>query len=183
MASKVAFTSSVGRAHYPWLNKPDTAFGNEPKYKTGLILEEKDPLLAQLKEVAAEEFGPRAAAKAHMPFKTDEETGETVLTVKSKYAPNFFDSTGQNLVGKQVPPLRSGSELRVGGFIAPYSVNGKNGISLQLTRVQVVNPVSGDGSADGFDAVEGGFVGEELTQEAFDEQEAVVSEEATADRF
>ena len=82
-----------------------------------------------------------------------------------------------------MPPLRSGSELRVGGFIAPYSVNGKNGLSLQLTRVQVINPVSGDGNADGFDAVEGGFVGEELTQEAFDEQEAVVSEEATADRF
>ncbi len=181
MGSKISFTTSVGRAHYPWLNKPDTAFGNEPKYKTGLILEEKDKLLTQIRDVAVDEFGAKAANKAHLPFKTDEETGETILTTKSKYAPAFFDSSGQNLVDAQVPQLRSGSELRVGGFIAPYSVNGKNGISLQLTRVQVVNPVGGGEGQDGFDAVEGGFVGDELTQEAFDAES--VSEEATADRF
>ena len=35
--SRVAFTTTVGRAQYPWLNTPDSAFGGEPKYKTNLV--------------------------------------------------------------------------------------------------------------------------------------------------
>lgn len=181
--AKIKFTTKEGRAQYPWLNEPDTAFGGEPKYKTNLIVEDAAELIAQIEDLASEEFGPKWK-KARMPFKTDEDTGETVFNAKSKYAPHFFDSKGQNLVGKQVPNLWAGSVLRIGGYIAPYTVSGANGIQLQLTRVQVINPVtSGNQSGDGFDAIEGGYVGEDILQETFDAKEPKEEMAASADRF
>ena len=84
----------------------------------------------------------------------------------------------------QIPNLWGGSTLKVGGFITTYTVSGSKGVSLQLTKVQVINPVSGGGDQDGFDSIDGGFVAQEITQEAFDdgvEQEVV--HEAKADRF
>ena len=188
---KVKFTSPQGRAQYPWLNEPDTAFGGEPKYKTNLIVQDAAGLVSQLEKIAEEQFGSEWS-KARMPFKTDDETGETVFITKSKYVPHFFDSKGQNLVGTQVPKLWGGSVLKVGGYIAPYTVSGSPGITLQLTRVQVIDPVSSSGggsNGEGFEAVsEGGFVGEDvITQETFDatEEEDLETAQvaASADRF
>ena len=72
--------------------------------------------------------------------------------------------------------------LKVGGFIAPYEVCGSKGVTLQLTRVQVIEPVSsGEQGGDGFDAVEGGFVGQDILQEAFDAEDAPQTQ--SADRF
>jgi hypothetical protein len=190
---KVKFTTQQGRAQYPWLNEPDVAFGNEPKYKTNLIVQDASGLVSQIEKIAEEQFGSDWS-KARLPFKTDEDTGETVFITKSKYVPHFFDSSGQNLVGAQVPTLWGGSVLKVGGYIAPYTVSGQSGISLQLTRVQVIDPVSssnGDGGSngEGFEAVsEGGFIGEDvITQETFDATEEEDPETAqvaaSADRF
>jgi hypothetical protein len=179
--NKVKFISDQGRAQYPWLNRPDTAFGGEPKYKTRLIVEDGSELRQLCSEVAEEEFGSKAS-RSRMPFDIDEDTGETVLRVSSKYAPMFFDATGQPLVEKQVPNLWAGSILRIGGYAAPYTVNGATGVSLQLTKVQVIEPVQGSGA--GFEAVEGGFVASEMTQDDFDNEEQVLAEETEpADRF
>lgn len=180
--NRVKFTSGKGRAQYPWLNQPDTAFGNEPKYKTNLIADDASALVKMIEKVAETEFGGDWK-KARMPFKSDEDTGETVFITKSKYVPNFFDSTGQNLVGEQVPKIWGGSVIKVGGFIAPYSVSGSKGITLQLTKVQVIDPVSnGETNGDGFDSVEGGFVADDILQDTFDAPETT-EEAQSADRF
>jgi hypothetical protein len=116
-----------------------------------------------------------------MPFKMDDETGETVFVTKSKYSPFFYDSSGQDLVGGQIPKLWAGSVIKIGGYIVPYNVNGSKGVSLQLTKVQVINPVSsGENKGEGFEAVEGGYVADDIMQEAFDED---LPQAATADRF
>lgn len=182
MGQRVKFTSPVGTAVYPHLNKPDTQFNPDGVYKTELSMENCEALVDACHNLAVEEFG--AKANFRMPFKQCEETGQTILKVKSKYAPKIFDSSGQIMVGDQIPNLWGGSTLKVGGFITTYAVSGSKGVSLQLSKVQVINPVSGNGDSDGFDAVDGGFVAEEITQEAFDDdtQEETV-QEAKADRF
>ena len=182
---KVKFTSKQGRAQYPWLNEPDTAFNKEPRYKTNLIVQDASSMVAEIEKVAEAEFG-KDWHKATMPFGTDEETGETVFKIKSQYAPYFFDSKGAPLVGKQIPTLWSGSVIRVGGYIAPYIISGKKGVTLHLTKVQVIEPVSGSSGSgdDAFDAVDGGFVADELLQDAFDGAQAKTQQEATeAARF
>lgn len=183
-ANRVKFTSEKGRAQYPWLNKPDTAFGAEPKYKTNLIVEDGKSLEQACRDLAESEFGAKAS-KARMPFDYDEETGDTIFKTKSKYAPSFFDSTGNPITGKQIPSLWGGSVIRVGGFIAPYSVSGSVGVSLQLTRVQIIEPVSSGGDADGFEAVEGGFkAGDDFIAEDTSDEEQVLAEKTeSADRF
>jgi hypothetical protein len=183
-SNRVKFISSTGRAQYVWLNQPDVAFGGEPKYKTNLIVDNSRELEQLCKEIAEKEFGAKAS-RSRMPFDIDEDTGETVIKIKSKYAPAFFDATGQPLVGKQVPKLYAGSIIRVGGYAAPYSVSGSTGISLQLTKVQVIEPAqSNSEGGDGFDAVEGGYVAPEMTQDDFDNEEQVLAEATeSADRF
>ena len=185
--SRVAFTTNVGRAQYPWLNTPDSAFGGEPKYKTNLIVDDGRELEQLCKELAEKEFGPKAS-RSRMPFDIDEDTGECVVKVKSKYAPAFFDATGQEIFGAQIPKLFGGSVLRVGGWASPYSVSGTNGVSLQLTRVQIINPVSsssGGGDGSGFGSVEGGFTAADVMEETTEGPTDEVQQEAatSADRF
>ena len=186
-ANRIKFTSELGRAQYPWLNQPDTAFGAEPRYKTNLIVENgMGNALEQLcRDLADSEFGAKAK-KARMPFDFDDETGETVFKAKSKYAPAFFDSTGNPITGQQIPPLWGGSVIKIGGYISPYSVSGSVGVSLQLTRVQIIEPVSSGGDADGFEAVEGGFkAGDDfIAEDTSDNEEQVLAKKTeSADRF
>ena len=175
--------SPEGRAKYPWLNKPDTQFDSNGVFKTSLIIEDSKAFVKQLNDIAKEEFG--AKAKTKLPYDTDEETGSTFIKVKSKYQPKFYDSTGQILTGNQVPNLWGGSVMKVGGFITTYQVSGQKGISLQLTKVQIIDPVtSGDDS--GFDNVEGGFVAAATEEDSFDDvpTETVAQGQAEeADRF
>ena len=185
--SRVAFTTTVGRAQYPWLNTPDSAFGGEPKYKTNLVLEDSAALTKLITDAARQEFGAKADS-ARMPFDLDEDTGECIVKVKSKYAPAFFDATGQEIFGAQIPALYGGSVLRVGGWASPYSVSGTNGVSLQLTRVQIITPVSsssGGGDGSGFGSVEGGFTAADVMEETTEVvMHEVQQETATAaDRF
>ena len=77
--TKVKFTTPVGRAQYPWLNTPDSAFGGEPKYKTNLIVENADDLMQLLEEMGRDEFGKK---KFRLPIDTDEDTGEDADSVE-----------------------------------------------------------------------------------------------------
>ncbi len=171
MSQRVKFTSPVGTAVYPHLNMPDTQFNPEGVYKTALSMENCEDLIDACNNLAVSEFGK--GTKFKMPFTKDEETGQTVLKVKSKYAPKMYDSSGEVMVGEQIPKLWGGSTLKVGGYITTYSVSGSKGVSLQLVKVQVINPVggSGGGDEDGFDTFDGGFVATEITKEAFDDGE------------
>ena len=185
MAQKrVKFVTTTGRCQYPYLTKPDTQFDAEGVYKVNLIVDDCQVLLDTCKQLAEEEFGKKD--KYRLPITKDEDSGEHLIKVKSKYAPKFFDSNGQIMVGKQVPDLWAGSIVRIGGTINVYTVSGQKGVSLQLNKVQVIEPVDASTSQDseGFDSVEGGFVVSEVTEDedTFDAKEEAETKEA-ADRF
>ena len=156
--SKTKFTTPKGIAIYPWLqpDRPDTAFDPEGKYKVSLKMSEAEakPLMELIKQVKADNFAPKD--KVHLPFSTDEETGDIIFKVQSKYKPKYVDSSGSPIPEDKVPLMFGGSELKAKGMLDPYSGSSK-GISMRLSAVQVINPVSGDGG-DSFDAVDGGYV-------------------------
>ena len=114
------------------------------------------PLLDEMRSIANEAFGKNASA-AHMPYKTDDETGEIVFKTKSKYQPRFVDASGKNVDATSMPPVFGGSTARIAGNITPYDRNGNRGISLQLNAVQVIELAKSQTGAN-FGAVEGGFV-------------------------
>lgn len=155
--SKTKFTTPKGVAIYPWLqpNRPDTAFDPEGKYKVQLKMSEAEgkPLMELIKQVKADNFA--AKDKVHLPFSTDDETGEIIFKLQSKYKPKYVDSSGSPIPEENVPLMFGGSELKAKGMLDPYSGSSK-GISMRLSAVQVINPVSGDGG-DSFDAVDGGY--------------------------
>jgi hypothetical protein len=187
MARRIKFTTPAGTAVYPHLNKPDVQFNPDGVYKTSLAMDNCDDLIAACEELGREEFGDKVKFKT--PFNRDEESGQMVVKVKSKYAPMFFDSTGEIMQGDQIPQLWGGSTLKLGGTISAYSVSGSKGISLQLKKVQVITPISGsnDGDESGFDAVDGGYIAKEILKEEFNSDEQDADEEAmvqeSASRF
>jgi hypothetical protein len=147
------------------LNKADTQFDPEGVFKTNLLVpqDQAKDLMDKLKEVAQDEFGKKANG-ARMPYKIDEETGMMAIIAKSKFQPKFFDSKGQ--VVTNPPNIFGGSIIKIGGVISPYTVTGNNGISLRLTKVQIIEPVSQTGSGlDGFEAEDDGFVAEDFNDE------------------
>lgn len=184
---KIYFTTSIGRASYPWLNEPDTAFNQEPKYKTVLVVEDYKALVTILEDTARDEFGAKAKS-ASMPFEINDDTGECSFKFNSQYAPIFFDASGDEIFGSQIPKLYGGSELRLKGTVSAWSVSGRSGVSLKLSKVQIINPV-GPGSdktdGNGFGSVEGGFTADELMTETPKVNLHEVQQEAatSADRF
>jgi hypothetical protein len=177
MARRIKFITPAGTAVYPHLNKPDTQFNPDGVYKTSLSMENCDELIEACEALGKEEFGEKA--KFRVPIARDEETGQMVMKCKSKYAPLIFDSKGEVMTGEQIPLLWGGSTLKLGGTISPYSVSGSKGISLQLKKVQVINPVGGgeDGDDSGFDSVDGGYLAKEITKEEFEDAEQDAAEE------
>lgn len=159
MAKKIQFLTNVGRAKYPHLNKPDTAFNTDnPKYKTELVMSQDDakPLVAKIKEAAAEEFG--AKKNIRLPYTVDEETGEVSFKVQSRYQPKFYDTKGQVIAPNALPNIGGGSQLRGGGILNLYTVTGTSGVGLMLDKIQVVEVVGFGGDETGFDEIEGSFV-------------------------
>lgn len=161
--SKSKFVSPAGTAQYPWLQpgRPDTAFDPEGKYKVELRLapDSAKHMTDLIELVRSENFG--AKDKIHQPYKVDEETGEYLFKIQSKYQPKYYDAKGNPIPTEKVPSMYSGTELRASGQIDAYTNGAKKGISLRLAAVQVINPVSngsGDGAGD-FDAVDGFEVG------------------------
>ena len=158
MAKPIKFISPVGRAKYPHLNKPDTAFDTaNPKYKTEIVMSKDDatPLVKMIKDAAAEEFGNKNNIR--MPYTVDEETGEVSFKMQSKYEPKFYDTQGQVITPSALPNIGGGSQLRGGGILNLYTVSGSSGVGLMLDKIQVVEVSTYGGDDEGFDAIEGGF--------------------------
>jgi len=166
------FVTHKGTAQYPWLNKADTQFDAEGVYKTNLLVpqDQAKELIDQLTQIASDEFGKKASG-ARMPYKIDEETGMMAIIAKSKFKPKYFDSKGG--VVNNPPNIFGGSIIKIGGVISPYTVTGNNGISLRLTKVQIIEPISQTGSGlDGFEAEDDGYVAaEEFEDESTSENE------------
>lgn len=157
-SKKPTFMTSKGVSVYPWLNKPDTQFDANGVYKCQLKMtpEEAKELLDRIAKVANDEFGDKAK-NLRFPYKKDEETGEVLITAKSKYQPKFVDSTGQIIAESNVPNVFGGSVLKLSGNISTYDVGANKGVSLQLNHVQIIDLVEGSGS-NPFGKEEGGFV-------------------------
>jgi len=154
MAQKQTFTSPKGTVKYAWINQPDDVFNKDnPKYTVDLRLSEAEakPLVEQCKTVANDNFGN---GKCKMPFAKDEETGDVIFKMKSKYQPKVADSQGSLIAPDLLPQISGGSTIRVKGTFYPYSVQG-NGLSLQMTAVQLIDLVEAKVE---FEPEEGGFV-------------------------
>ena len=165
--AKIEFHTPIGRAKYAWLNERDTAYSAEGVYSCMLICDPKEAktLLDSIKNLREEEFGSKA--KVSVPILTDEETGEVIFKLKSKFEPKCCDSAGQYIPHEKLPKLYGGSRLKLGGVAVCYERNGNKGISLSLNSVQVIEPVSGgDGGGMAFAPVEGGFVAPAETEVA-----------------
>ncbi len=128
-------------------------------YKCNLVIpnDHTKELKDKVDKIVKEEFGAKAK-NARLPFKTDEETGHAIIVTKSKYQPKFCDASGQIMSG-EIPKIWGGSTLKLAGYISPYSTGGNIGVSLHLTKVQIIEPVSGEsndgitfGEEDGFRA-------------------------------
>ena len=104
MAQKrVKFVTTTGRCQYPYLTKPDTQFDAEGVYKVNLIVDDCQDLLDTCKQLAEEEFGKKD--KYRLPITKDEDSGEHLIKVKSKYAPQDsegFDSVEGGFVVSEV---------------------------------------------------------------------------------
>ena len=155
--SKTKFTTPKGIAIYPWLqpDRPDTAFDSGGKYKVSLKMSEADatPLMELIKQVKSDNFAQKD--KVHLPYSKDDETGEIIFKVQSKYKPKYVDSAGSPIPEDKVPLMFGGSELKAKGMLDPYTGSSK-GISMRLSAVQVIKPVAN--SDDNFESVDGGYV-------------------------
>ena len=158
---KNPFASGIGTARYAWIHpdRPDTAFNADGEYKLQLIMDPKaaEKIKAVVDRVVADAFPGEDPSKLSIPIDTEEETGNVILKMKSKFPPKYTDAAGSPIVGKDIPNVWGGSTLQAYGNVKAYEVNkNQRGISLQLNTVQVIALVEG-GKPDGFEAVEGGY--------------------------
>ena len=173
---KVRFTTPKGIAVFPWLDKPDTKFNPEGKYRVDLKLsaEDGEALNAKLqpifdKVVKAAEKNPKTKGKRlkindyykRVVDDNGDETGEWLFSFKmtasgvrkdgTKWAmqPDLYDAAGQKLTS----PVWGGSIIKVGFEVTEYDKPIGVGISLRLNAVQVIKLVTSgqrDASMHGF---------------------------------
>lgn len=87
--------------------------------------------------------------------------------------PKVFDGKGKQIEGKAIPFIGSGSTVKVNFSPWPYfhAKDKEAGISLRLNGIQILNLVSGGGSAEdyGFDAEEDGYEFDEDSANTFED--------------
>jgi hypothetical protein len=103
-----------------------------------------------------------------VPYKQDPDTGEIILNAKSKYQPKVYDSKGQIIVPSNLPQIWGGSVLKMGGTLHAYNSAGNIGVSMQLTKIQVIDLAERQDEGSGFAAEEGSFVASERNNESND---------------
>jgi hypothetical protein len=114
-----------------------------------------EKIMAVVDRVVADAFPGEDPSTLSIPIDTEEETGNVILKMKTKFPPKYTDAAGSPIVGKDIPNVWGGSTLQAYGNVKAYEVNkNQRGISLQLNTVQVIALVEG-GKPDGFEAVEG----------------------------
>lgn len=160
MAKKNTFVTPKGTAAYPWLTKADTKFSAEGVFKTGLVVKASEAKAFQddIKAAFVEEFGQSKLAKAHLPWKEDDD-GNVVFSFKSKLKPRLFDSKGKAITND--PAVSGGSVIKVSGAFGPYNKGVNMGVALYLNAVQIIELVEYSNSP--FGEEEGGYVAGEDT--------------------
>ncbi|WP_375292269.1 ssDNA-binding protein [Sphingomonas melonis] len=136
------------------VDDPNSAAMKEAKriFASALKTFDLDPEEAKLPLVQETQKDPNAPAGAKKPKKI--KTGKLVLKSKSQRPPTLFDAAGNEIDPKSINP-GGGTIARVQGFIAPYDMNGNEGISFTLTGVQIIK-LQERGRRAAFGAYEGG---------------------------
>jgi hypothetical protein len=196
------FTSPVGIAQYPYLNKPDTKFNPEGEYKVNLEINAEDAtdictfldeqLAASIAKAKKENPGKKIK-EGSAGYELNEETGKVVVKFKLKakvttksgdswdQKPVIFDAKGKPLVA--APNIGGGTKMKVAYEVIPYftAIAGA-GVSLRVKAVQVIDLVEFKGGADagayGF-GEEDGY--EAATTAAQEDDFTDETQEATAD--
>ena len=182
MASNKPFRKTVvtpvGTAVYPWLNTPDTRFG-EPTYKVNLRLEgeEAKAFIAQvdaIKEEAKAHLGVNDLVVPIVPaLDDDKQPIPGAFDVKTKAKAHFKQADGSlvenhlTIVDAQKNPMDEsagtiwgGSKLKLALNVGAVSTSIYSGLMLRINAVQVIDLVTGSqGGANAFDK-EDGFTAE-----------------------
>ena len=149
----VRFTTEVGTAKWPHLNKPDTKFNKEGDYKVSLVLDEEGAKKIQSEmRTVLDEF---IAKMSPLPVRDEVDdsgnpTGNSEIKFKLKaVGGGRGGETWQQrpiLIDAKRKPMTEtiggGSKIRIGCEIVPYSTAATGtGITLRLKAVQVIELV------------------------------------------
>lgn len=156
------FKTPKGRASFPSLDRTEKYQGQDTGYyKTKLLIPEGEAkeLMAQAKEVAVEEYGPKKAGSAAMPFKKVD-GGMVQFSFKTKNKPAIYDAQGQ-LVEDDLK-IGSGTVMKIAGTFKPMT--GKIGVNAYMNAVMIYdlksygggNPFTDEDKEDGFTHKGGG---------------------------
>ena len=168
----------VGTAIYPWLNTPDSRFG-DPTYKVNLRLtgEDATKFIAQvdaIKEEAMAHLGVKDLVVPIVPALDDDKNEiPGAYDVKTKAKAHFKQADGSlvenriTIVDAQKNPMDEsagtiwgGSKLKLALNVGAVSTSIYSGLMLRINAVQVIDLVTGgQGGANSFD-VEDGFTAE-----------------------
>jgi len=173
-----SIVTPVGTAIYPWLNTPDTRFG-EPTFKVNLRLtgEDATKFIAQvdaLKEEAKAHLGVADLIVPIVPA-LDDDRNEIpgAYDVKTKAKAHFKQADGSlvenriTIVDAQKNPMNEsagtiwgGSKIKLALNVGAVSTSIYSGLMLRINAVQVIELVTGgQGGANAFDK-EDGFTAE-----------------------
>ena len=174
-----SIVTPVGTAIYPWLNTPDTRFG-EPTFKVNLRLtgEDATKFIAQvdaLKEEAKAHLGVADLIVPIVPALDDDKNEiPGAFDVKTKAKAHFKQADGSlvenriTIVDAQKNPMDEsagtiwgGSKIKLALNVGAVSTSIYTGIMLRINAVQVIDLVTGgQGGANAFDK-EDGFTAEQ----------------------
>ena len=169
----------VGTAIYPWLNTPDSRFG-DPTYKVNLRLtgEDATKFIAQvdaLKEEAMAHLGVKDLIVPIVPALDDDKNEiPGAFDVKTKAKAFFKQSDGSmvennlTIVDAQKNPMDEsagtiwgGSKIKLALNVGAVATSIYQGLMLRINAVQVIELVTGgQGGANAFDK-EDGFTAEQ----------------------
>lgn len=121
------------------------------KFETSLRFKdakEIEEIVSAVKEMILDQFGPKKAAKAKLPWSTDDESGDLVLKTTSKYKPKVYNAKGAQIAEDRVPAVYSGSTVRAGIKFDTYDNDGKYGVTARFQSLQVIKLVQAESGFD-----------------------------------
>lgn len=109
---------------------------------------EIEEIVSAVKEMIVDQFGPKKAPKAKLPWSHDDESGDLVLKTTSKYKPKVYNAKGAQIDEDRVPAVYSGSTVRAGIKFDTYDNDGKYGVTARFQSLQVIKLVQAESGFD-----------------------------------
>lgn len=151
--------TTVGMAHYTYLDKPDTEGQYaDGKYKITVSFDAADPFVETLKakiaDLAAQQWGDSLPRNVNLMLKDDQDTpnaafeGRVFFRAKTAQQPTLVDAKNTTL--PESVKIFSGDLVRVGITLAVYD-GAQKGVTAYLDAVKLIEKRAG-GSAGGSSA-------------------------------